>query len=64
MLGNVQYLMANLDTRSAMMRTRMDSISAFMRYRELSPELNVRGKATPPRRTRVRRKWSLLLLLT
>ena len=34
MLGNVQHLMAHLDTRAAMLRTRMDSISAFEPSRE------------------------------
>ena len=42
MLGNVQHLMANLDTRSAMLRTRMDSISAFLRYREIDSPLQGR----------------------
>jgi voltage-gated potassium channel len=45
MLGNVQQLMSSLDTRTAMVRTRMDSISAFMRHRQLSPELQSRVRS-------------------
>lgn len=42
MLGNVQYLMSHLDTRAAMMRTRADAITAFMRHRNITPELSLR----------------------
>ena len=42
MLGNVQYLMSHLDTHAAMMRTRSDAITAFMRHRNISPALSLR----------------------
>jgi hypothetical protein len=42
MLGNVQHLMSHLDSNAAQLRTRMDAITAFMRHRDISPELALR----------------------
>ena len=42
MLGNVQHLMSHLDSRAAMMRTRSDAITAFMRHRNITPQLSLR----------------------
>jgi hypothetical protein len=45
MLGNVQHLMSKLDTRASMLRTRMESISAFMRHRDIQADLQVTDRA-------------------
>ena len=42
LLGHTQHLLANLDSSSAQIQTKKDAINAWMRYRNLSSDLQNR----------------------